>query len=294
MKQVLGNRRSIFLFCLPGLCLFLLFVLYPMVNVILYSFQDYDGLLPGTYEGLKNYLKLWGDTSFWDANGRSLYLCLATIVVDTVFVTIVALIIVGLNRRIQKLYKIAFLLPFVLSISVISQMWLAIYHADWGILNAVLRLIGLESLTHSWLLDPDISMMCVGFVGMWWIFGMQLLLIYTGYRSIPETYFEAAQIDGANYWQTSTRIALPLLNNVITLSLTMTAVGGLYTFPQVYIMTKGGPGGSTETIMMYMYKQIFSNQRFGLGSAVAVITIIETCIILIVLLKIFKRESVTF
>ncbi len=294
MKQVLGNKRAIFLFCLPGLFLFLLFVLYPMVQVVIYSFQDYDGLLPATFEGWKNYLKLWSDSSFWDANNRSLYLCLATIVVDTLFVTIVALIIVGLNRRVQKLYKVAFLLPFVLSISVISQLWLAIYHADWGILNAVLRLIGLESLTHSWLLDPDISMICVGFVGMWWIFGMQLLIIYTGYRSIPETYFEAAQIDGANYLQACRHIALPLLNNVITLSLTMTAVGGLYTFPQVYIMTKGGPGGSTETIMMYMYKQVFSNQRFGLGSAVAVIAILETCIILVVLLKMFKRESVTF
>ena len=294
MKRVLGSKASILFFCLPGLALFSVFVLYPLANVILYAFQNYDGINPGTFVGWRNFLKLMQDSSFWAANWHSLYLCLITVLVDTVLVTVFALIIVGLNRRLQKFYKVAFLLPFVLSISVISQMWLAIYHVDWGVLNTLFRLIGLSGLARPWLLDPDTSLVCVGFVGMWWIFGMQLLLIYTGYRSIPETYFEAAQIDGANYLQTSVRIALPLLNNILTLSLTMTAVGGLYTFPQVYIMTKGGPGGLTETIMMYMYKQVFSNQRFGLGGAVALIAILETCAILALLYKLFKRESVTF
>lgn len=294
MKRVLGNRLSIFLFCFPGLLLFFVFVLYPLINVIIYSFQDFDGINAGKFVGLKNYIKLWTDSTFWSANQRSLFLCLITVFVDTVMVSVFALSIVGLNRKIQKLYKTVFLLPFVLSISVISQMWLAIYHVDWGVLNAFFRVIGLPNLQGRWLLDPNTSLISVGFVGMWWIFGMQLLLVYTGYRSIPETYFEAAQIDGANHFQTSLHIALPLLNNIMMLSFTMTAVGGLYTFPQVYIMTRGGPGGSTETIMMYLYKQMFSNQRFGLGGAISVIVILETCVVLVVLYKLVKRKSVTF
>lgn len=294
MKQVLGNKYSIFLFCLPGLLLFTVFVLYPLANVVIYSFQSYNGLTSAEFIGWNNYVKLWGDSNFWSANWHSLYLCLITVFVDTILVVLFAFIIVGLNRYVQKFYKIAFLLPFVLSISVISQMWLAIYHVDWGVLNTFFRMIGLPNLAHRWLLDPETSLVCVGFVGMWWIFGMQLLLVYTGYRSIPQIYFEAAQIDGANYFQTCTHIALPLLNNILTLSFTMTAVGGLYTFPQVYIMTKGGPGGSTETIMMYMYKQVFSNQRFGLGGAISVIAILETLVVLLVLNKLVRRENVRY
>jgi len=251
MKKVLGSKLAITLFCLPGLLLFVIFVLYPLYDVIVYSFQSYDGINPGKFVGLKNYILLWNMPDFWEANVRSLYLCGLTMLVDTVFVSIFALIIVGLKPFFQKAYKIAFLLPFVLSISVISQMWLAIYHPEWGILNSVLEAVGLGQFAQGWLLNPDIAMICIGFVGMWWIFGMQMLLIYTGYRSIPENYFEAAQIDGANYFQSSIKIALPLLTNVIRLSLIMTAVGGLYTFPQVYIMTRGGPGGYTETLMMY-------------------------------------------
>jgi multiple sugar transport system permease protein/raffinose/stachyose/melibiose transport system permease protein len=294
MKKVLGSKLAIALFCLPGILLFVVFVLYPLYNVVVYSFQSYDGIAPGKFVGLKNYLRLWGEPAFWDANGRSLYLCAVTMFVDTVLVTIFTLIIVGLRPWIQKAYKIAFLLPFVLSISVISQMWLAIYHPEWGILNSILKAVGLGQFAQGWLLNPDISMLCVGFVGMWWIFGMQLLLIYTGYRSIPENYFEAAQIDGASYFQSSVKIALPLLTNIIRLSLTMTAVGGLYTFPQVYIMTKGGPGASTETVMMYMYKQVFSNQRFGLGSAIAVIAILETCAVLVAVTMLTRRESIQY
>jgi len=123
---------------------------------------------------------------------------------------------------------------------------------------------------------------------------MQLLLIYTGYRSIPETYFEAAEIDGANYLQKVRAITIPLLRNILQLSLIMTSVGGLYTFPQVYIMTKGGPGNSTETIMMYMYKQVFSNQRFGLGSSIAVVAILETCIVLVIIMMLTKQKKIEF
>ena len=294
MKKVLGDKRTIFLFCLPGMVLFLAFVIYPLINVVVMSFQQYNGVTPGTFNGLENYWKIFQEEDFWAANWRSLYLCLLPMFVDTFLVLVFTLIIVVLNRTMQKLCKIAFLLPFVLSISVISQLWLAIYHPDWGILNAFLDAIGLHSLTHGWLLDPNTAMVCIGFVGMWWIFGMQLLLIYTGYRSIPETYFEAAEIDGANYLQKVRAITIPLLRNILQLSLIMTSVGGLYTFPQVYIMTKGGPGNSTETIMMYMYKQVFSNQRFGLGSSIAVVAILETCIVLVIIMMLTKQKKIEF
>ena len=122
------------------------------------------------------------------------------------------------------------------------------------------------------------------------MFGMDLLLAYSGIKAIPESYFEAAQIDGATFFQTVRHITLPLLKDISKMCFIVSATGGLYTFPQVYIMTGGGPGDLTQTVMMYMYRQAFSNQRYGLAGAVAIIAITETCVILAVINFMFREK----
>ena len=137
-------------------------------------------------------------------------------------------------------------------------------------------------------------MICVAVVGMWQYFGFQVLLAYAGLKSIPDNYYEAAKIDGANFFQISKSITLPLMSEVIKVMLIISTVGGLYTFPQVIIMTGGGPGDTTQTIMMYIYKNVFSNQRFGYGSAVSSLVIIETFIILLIVNKFLAKEKLEF
>ena len=298
MKQVLGDKKMIFIFCFPALLLFSVFVLYPMANIVVMSFQSYSGVGYAEFIGFNNFERLLDDHVFRTANRNSIGLAFLTAFVDSFIAFIFAMLIVGLKPLFQKLYKIFFLIPFVLSIAVISQLWLAIYHPRFGILNAFLDAIGLGMLQRGWLTDPSVALVSVAFVGMWWIFGMQLLLFYTGYRTIPETYFEAAKIDGANYFQQTMKITIPLLSNIIKLSLVLTIVGGLYTFPQVFIMTEGGPGNTTMTIMMYMYRQVFSNMRFGLGSAIAFVAIVQTAILIalisLVIRILTKNEKVEF
>lgn len=290
MKKVLGNKWYIFLLCAPAIALFLTFVLYPLIKIVIMSFQKTDGLTPAVFNGLSNYLKIFDDSSFLKANWASLGLCVLAIIFNAVLGIAVAILLSALGERVSKILRTAFLIPLVLSISVIAQLWLTVYHADWGLLNTILDAVGLGALRNQWLINPKTAMICIAIVGMWWVFGMDLLFAYSGIKSIPESYFEAAELDGAGFWQTVRYITLPLLKDVAKVCFIISATGGLYTFPQVYIMTGGGPGDLTMTVMMYMYKQAFSNQRYGVAAAVAVVAIAETCVILAVISILFRHR----
>ena len=291
MKNVLENKKYIFLLCIPAFTLIAAFVIYPLINIIIMSFQKSNGLSPAEFIMLDNFKRLFQDSAFIRANIASIGLCVLAVIFNALLAFAVAILLCALGNRTQKILRTAFIIPLVLSISVISQLWLTIYHADWGLLNHFLKTIGLGFLQNEWLINEKTAMICIAVVGMWWMFGMDLLLAYSGIKSIPESCFEAAQIDGAGFLSTIRYITLPLIKNVMKTCVTISAIGGLFTFPQVFIMTGGGPGDLTQTIMMYMYRQAFSNQRYGLASAVGVIVIVETCIILVMIGRVFRTES---
>lgn len=289
MKKVLGNKKYIFILSAPALILMIAFVLYPLMNILVMSVQQTNGLTPAKFVGFQNFIKIFQDSSFVKANIWSIGLCLLAIIFNALLAITVSILLSTLNPKVQKILRTAFIIPLVLSISVVSQLWLAIYHADWGLLNSILEKIGLAFLRNDWLSNSDTAMISIAIVGMWWSFGMDLLLSYSGIKAIPDSYFEAAQLDGAGFFATVRYITLPLLKNVSKTCVTISAVGGLYTFPQVYIMTGGGPGDMTTTVMMYMYKQAFSNMRYGQAAAVGVVAIVETCIVLGMIGWIFRR-----
>jgi len=171
----------------------------------------------------------------------------------------------------------------------VSMVWRWLLNGDYGIINYFLHSMGLETI--NFLGDEKYAMISVVLIGIWKSLGFNMVILISAFKEVPVSLYEAAEIDGANYLQKVRAITIPLLRNILQLSLIMTSVGGLYTFPQVYIMTKGGPGNSTETIMMYMYKQVFSNQRFGLGSSIAVVAILETCIVLVIIMMLTKQKK---
>lgn len=289
MGKVLGNKKYIFLLSAPALILLAAFVIYPIINIVIMSLQKTNGLTPAQFIGFENFKKLFLDEAFIRANMASLGLCILAVVFNACLAIAVSILICTLGPRTQKLLRTAFVIPLVLSISVISQLWLTIYHADWGLLNNLLKIMGLGFLQNEWLINPKTAMICIAIVGMWWMFGMDMLMAYSGIKAIPESYFEAAQLDGAGFFSTVRYITLPLLKDVAKTCVTISAIGGLFTFPQVFIMTGGGPGDLTQTVMMYMYRQAFSNQRYGMAAAVGLVVIVETCILLGITGWLFKR-----
>jgi ABC-type sugar transport system permease subunit len=289
MKQTLQSKRNIVALAAPALLLLVLFVLYPLIRIAIMSFQKNDGLSVSRFIGWSNYKRLFSDSAFGMIDRKSLWLCLLALVFNAALAIFVSLVLCGIDAKRQGWIRTVFILPMVLSVSVISQLWLSIYHADWGLLNGFLSAVGLAKYRQQWLINPKTALNCVAVVGMWWFFGMDLLLAFSGIKAVPDSLFEAAELDGCSYFQTATHVVLPLCKNVCRTCFLISATGGFFTFPQVYIMTGGGPGDITMTIMMYMYKQAFSNQHYGLASAVAVLGILQMVVILSVIFFLFKK-----
>lgn len=291
MKSILENKKYIFLLSAPAMILFSAFVIYPLINIVILSLQKTNGLNNAKFVGFQNFKLLFDDISFIKANIASIGLCILAVVFNAILAIVVAILICTLDIRIQRVLRTAFVIPLVLSISVISQLWLTVYHADWGLLNYFLKIMGLGFLQNEWLINYKTAMICIAIVGMWWMFGMDLLMVYSGIKTIPTSYFEAAGLDGAGFFDMVCYITLPLLKDVVKTCITISAIGGLFTFPQVYIMTQGGPGDLTQTVMMYMYNQAFSNQRYGMAAAVGIVVIFETCAILYIFGRIFQKNT---
>lgn len=291
LKNLLESKKNIFALITLPLLLFTTFVIYPLIRVFIMAFQNFDGFSTTTFIGLDNFRKILSDQSFMKANISSIFLMVLAIIFNVLLAVVFALIISGLSSGVQKFVRMALLIPMILSITVISQLWLTIYNNDWGLLNTLLDVLGLSSWQHQWLSDPKTAMVCIGVVGMWWTFGNGVLMISSGIKSISPSLFEAAAIDGASNLKIIRYITLPLLKGIIKTVLIMTSIGGLFTFPQVYIMTGGGPGDLTQTLMMYMYRQAFSNQRYGVAGAVAIIAIIESCIVIFVISKLLSNRK---
>lgn len=292
MKKTLGSKRNIILFCAPASIMFFTLVIYPIFYIFYLAFQKTDGISFSEFVGWDNYRQIFEESYFMNANWKSLGLAIFATFGIAILGAAIAFLTCGLKRRVQTFYKTSYLIPFVLSISVISQLWLSIYHTEWGVLNKLLDFFHLSFLKTSWLSDQKTAMICVAIVGMWWVLGMTILLVYTGIMAVPESYYEAAKIDGANFWQVSRYITYPLCKNIIKTCVIINTIGGFYTFPQVYVMTKGGPGDLTMTVMMLIYREAFSNSRLGLSCAMAAITILESVVILIVINLIFKDQEV--
>lgn len=291
MKSILENKKYIFLLSAPAMILFSAFVIYPLINIVILSLQKTNGLNNAKFVGFQNFKLLFDDISFIKANIASIGLCILAVIFNAILAIVVAILICTLDIRIQRVLRTAFVIPLVLSISVISQLWLTVYHADWGLLNYFLNIMGLGFLQNEWLINYKTAMICIAIVGMWWMFGMDLLMVYSGIKTIPTSYFEAAGLDGAGFFDMVCYITLPLLKDVVKTCITISAIGGLFTFPQVYIMTQGGPGDLTQTVMMYMYNQAFSNQRYGMAAAVGIVVIFETCAILYIFGRIFQKNT---
>lgn len=290
MKTPFSNKWAVLLFSLPALVLFTVFVIYPIAQSLALGFTDSDGISAPRFVGLANFAKALGDRHLRDANLRSLGLAALAVLFNACAGIAVAILMSRLGEKSQRFFRTSFLLPLVLSTTVISQLWLTVYDADWGMLNEFLGRIGLASLQRRWLIDSGTAMICVAIVGMWQYFGYLTLLAYAGLNAIPKEYKEAALMDGAGFLRTTFRITLPLMAETIKICLTVSVVGGLFTFPQVYVMTGGGPGRMTQTAMMFIYTTVFSSQRFGYGCAVSSLVILETVAALLLINGLVARK----
>jgi raffinose/stachyose/melibiose transport system permease protein len=247
----------------------------PIFQTFLYSLQDWDGIRDMAFVGIDNYVEvLFQDRVFWRGVFNTFFL-FAFLIVAQVPPALILAMLIARHKRGSRFFKVAYFIPMIMSTVAVSLLWIRIYEPNYGLLNQLLEGMGLESLTNAWLSDPSISMLAVSVPIAWQGIGFHLVLLYAGIRAIPDQYYEAALIDGASGIWAEVHITLPLLRDVIKVSVVMAAIGSLKMFDVIWIMTQGGPMQSTSTVAIQMYKEAFQRLNYGYGSAIAIFLLVE-------------------
>jgi len=243
----------------------------PAVQTAQYSLFKWNGIGPSTWVGLQNYADLFSDSvlrsSFLHAGVLIFFYAVIPLVL-ALFLT--AIISRGANLRGMSLFRTLLFLPQVVASVVVATTWVAIYSPN-GLINQLLRLVGLDSLTRAWLGDFDTALPAVGIVGSWLGIGLCLVLFLSGVANIQPELFEAARMDGAGPVGEFFSITLPALRGQIAVALTLTVVAALKTFDLVYITTRGGPGTSTTLPAFEAYNRAFNTGKVGSAAAVAIV-----------------------
>ncbi|MCJ8013665.1 sugar ABC transporter permease [Paenibacillus sp. KQZ6P-2] len=288
-KQV-RKRYLNLTYVLPALLLFILFSLLPIIRTVQYSFTNFNGVNKNyDYVGFKNYLTAITDTRWWEAVGNGIIFALLSLVFMN---TIALLLSVATNSNIRgsKFYRVVFYIPPILSGIVVGYIWKWIYEPK-GLLNGLLKDIGLGEYTHVWLGSIDTALYAVAVSSMWQGVGGSFILFLAGLQGIPKDLYEAASIDGASRFQQLRYITIPSLRKVYTLVNILTILGALGIFNHVYAMTMGGPGYTTEVPALRIYREAFTNSNFGMASAFSIVFGVMLFILSLIQLKLSQKKD---
>lgn len=258
-----------FLFLLPNLIGFILFSLLPVVAAFALSLTNWDGISPMKFVFLDNYFEMFKHDSFRIALYNTFVYTLCFVPLTLILGLAIALL---LNQKIKGIaaYRLVYFMPYIASAVAIAYVWSALLHPTLGPINGFLQSIGIKN-PPQWLTDPSWAMFSVIVMSVWKNFGYYVVIFLAGLQGVPRSLHEAATIDGANAWQRFRNITIPMLTPVTFFSIIMATISSFKVFDQVYILTEGGPGRATTTLVQYIYQSSFSNYRMGYASAVAVI-----------------------
>lgn len=258
---------SNYLFILPFLILFCIFILGPILYSFYMSLHRWEILAPDhPFIGLENFKALLNDDLWWLTLRNTLYFAFLTAGLNTVFALVIAL---AANEPIRgrDFYRVVFYAPVVLSVAVMGIIMSWVMNTQFGVLNYFLAWIGLPSVP--WLSNSNLVIPSVSLATVWWTFGFPMLIYIAGLQGIPEHLYEAARIDGANRWHLIRFITLPLLRPTILFVAVTQLISHFQIFGQPYIMTGGGPGRSSFTVIMYLYQTAWRFYRMGYGTTIA-------------------------
>lgn len=260
---------------LPLLALYLLFVFYPVANAVVSSFFSWNGIAssPQVFVGLRNYIDLAKDSRYFRAFANSGRFILGSVLFLMPLSFTLGVIIVS-GVRGSRVMKAAYFLPVVLSLTAISLMWRSILYPNGGPLNALLEGVNLDRFAQNWLGDVRFAIWAVVFVNMWTYAGFNMLIFAAGLVSIPQEIWDSVAIDGAGKVARFWHITLPSLRESFKAFLVLAVSGSLKVFDIVFIMTGGGPNGSSDTPATLLYFQAFRYNRFGIGNTIGTLILL--------------------
>lgn len=278
------------LFVSPALIGFGIFTFGAILYSLYLSFTDYDMFGTPEWVGLENYIKAFtNDEYFYQYFGNTFYFAIVLVPVVLVISLFLAILINKKVGKLTKAYRVALFLPSITSTVAVSMVWLWIFNPDMGILNNFLTAIGFHN-PPMWLSDPEWSKPALIIMRVWQMSDYYMLLFLAGLQTIPETLYEAAEVDGASSWQRFTRITVPMLSNTTFVVVILLIIESFNMFESIFVMTEGGPLGSTSTIMYYIYEQGFMSYNMGYASALAWIFFALILVFTLIQFR-FRREQ---
>jgi alpha-1,4-digalacturonate transport system permease protein len=273
------NQRTIapYLFVLPNMLIFGIFVIWPAINGFNLSFYDSSDGLTFTYVGTQNYTNILSDAQFWDVVRNTIVYTVGFVLLSLVICTVLALML-NSQRKGRGGISAAYFLPVLISAVVVGLIWRSALDPKTGLVNLVLGKIGLPQ--PQWLVEPAPSLLAIVLVGTWIHLGFYAMILLSGLQSIDGNLYEAAKIDGASSWQQTRRITLPLLQPSLMVVVILATIAGFQSFDFIYTLTGGGPVGATTLMVQYIYDKGFSYPiQYGLASAAAVILFVAVFIV---------------
>lgn len=273
---------SHFLYLLPAMILLVMFVYYPIVRNLGYSFTKWD-LMIGSKEwiGFDNYVKLLKSPEFTKVFLNNLRYVIISLIFQVGVALVFAAMLENLKfRRLSTIYRTTFFLPSLISITIIGLMFTFVYNNE-GLLNSILQLMGLGSYTKGWLGNGDTAIYAVIGVSQWRSIGYTMMLLIVAIQRIPKELFEAARIDGASSIRIFTDITIPNISGMLKIALMINIAGGFLVFNEIFIMTSGGPYGSSEVLSTLMYDYAFRHGKMGYAAAIANVILIISFLFLL-------------
>ncbi|WP_159807133.1 carbohydrate ABC transporter permease [Cellulomonas citrea] len=264
-------------------------VLWPLLQSVQYSFFDWDGVSQATWVGLKNYTGFVTDPVLRSSLGHVLVLIAFFSLLPIALGLVSAAMLTRARQPGMGLFRWIFFLPQVLTSVVVALMFRRIYAAE-GSLNSVLSAVGLGGLTRPWLADFTWALPALGLIGTWVTFGFCMVLFISGTSAIPDELYEAARMDGAGAVREFVAVTLPGLRGQIGVALTLTITTALRTFDLVWVTTRGGPGTSTMTPAVLLYRAAFQNPDVGKAAAIGVVMAVVCLLIALVITKVTEED----
>ncbi|CDF06520.1 MAG TPA: sugar ABC transporter permease [Lachnospiraceae bacterium] len=279
----LSKKSTKIIMIMPAVILFTVFFLAPIFISVYYSFTDFSGIGAAKFIGFKNYQVLLKDKFFFIALKNTFIILIGITITILPLSFIVALLLEKPFRGSGVVQSMIFA-PNVIAPILVGLIWLFILDPKMGMINAILRSIGLSDYQQQWIGGKTLTPYSVAFVYLWQVLGFYTTINMAGLRSIPADIYEAAEIDGANYFQRIRKITIPMMKNTIVINTILIITGGFKIFETVKQLTNGGPNHMSDVLVTYMYDTTFTSSRYGYGMAVATVSFVLCLIFSIIYL----------
>ncbi|ACZ42198.1 binding-protein-dependent transport systems inner membrane component [Thermobaculum terrenum ATCC BAA-798] len=284
-----GSALEPYLYLLPSLVIFTLFVGIPTLGAVVLSLLSWDGYTAPRFVGLANYVQAFSDPIFWLSLWHNVVLIPYYVLLPAVLGLAPAAVVHHLKLRGSSIFRVGFFLPYIMPGVLIGVVWRWMLNPAFGPVNSLLGLVGIQPL--GWLGDFNLALPSVGLIGAWATYGFCYVVFLAGLQKIPQELYEAARIDGASGWQEFLAVTLPGLRGEIAVVIAVNLINALKVFDVIWATTRGGPGRSTSVVVLYMLENAFNINRVGYGSVLGVIIAVLTLGLTLVTLRLFGESS---